>query len=748
MLVVDQVAVDLFAELGNWLANVSSPYEETSSVRQARRTDQRPPDQQPINSPELPIFQRITTVHHGNGCSSWVVDAKTGQVYGGLKGLDEMQSFFVHLDIITCLKEKPEAVEVDLGRAHMMTNIRKTKAIVICSMQEYMKEPCDTEADVFSGARRNLQKHPQKVGKLLQAAHTSLARSNEGHRNQLHLRRWKLKQPVTLTNNGPIGPKKAAKNGSLLNQPIKRVVFRVDDCHRTSQLRVNTSWETTGALIAMLATDVTVEIYVAQWYIATSSSSFAFTNPAGRSVIQLERTKYDDDSEPKREIAQDAMTGLTITTSTKKRLLLLSLDGRPHSHRSPTLKTPTGCDASWYDHHFPISVIGDGNPECSATEVIWCNRVVVTVGLLACFSVPSATAVPTRTVAPRLTPVAKAYMDKETREEESIHQRNSSSHNFMSSDWLRWYQQTLDRYGGIRTNITDLYSCRDIWLRPTQAVEGDNFNEDLVQWIVQYSWPRYHPKVRSREEWSVRSDRETRWIQMVTEMEEGKILQVVSPGMFDRPLEAPCRTKLSRVTRTTVYSEKKSWPLGIIFRSRSHSVACHFSSGMSTFDGNMDCDYGTQISLKNVRMYIAYSSVTVFLVPMTFHPLCSRTVVSSEFGTFLTYLRLPGGRKPLKVRFLYSTTSERVRVYADLPKAFEKRYPTKISLSVLCYFIVDVILRLEGLQNPGLQITADEDLVDLEYAGDVILISEDKGKAQALLNKLQFADSCFRICSF
>ncbi|KER20800.1 hypothetical protein T265_10738 [Opisthorchis viverrini] len=30
---VDQVAVDLFAELGNWLANVSSPHEETSSVR-------------------------------------------------------------------------------------------------------------------------------------------------------------------------------------------------------------------------------------------------------------------------------------------------------------------------------------------------------------------------------------------------------------------------------------------------------------------------------------------------------------------------------------------------------------------------------------------------------------------------------------------------------------------------------------------------------------------------------------------
>ncbi|KER28587.1 hypothetical protein T265_04630 [Opisthorchis viverrini] len=58
-LVVDQMAVDLFAELGNWLANVSSPHEKTSSVR-SWRTDQQPSDQQPINSPELPIFHHIT----------------------------------------------------------------------------------------------------------------------------------------------------------------------------------------------------------------------------------------------------------------------------------------------------------------------------------------------------------------------------------------------------------------------------------------------------------------------------------------------------------------------------------------------------------------------------------------------------------------------------------------------------------------------------------------------------------------
>ncbi|KAG5453964.1 hypothetical protein CSKR_110047 [Clonorchis sinensis] len=31
--VVHQMAVDLFAKLGNWLADVSSPYEKTSSVR-------------------------------------------------------------------------------------------------------------------------------------------------------------------------------------------------------------------------------------------------------------------------------------------------------------------------------------------------------------------------------------------------------------------------------------------------------------------------------------------------------------------------------------------------------------------------------------------------------------------------------------------------------------------------------------------------------------------------------------------
>ncbi|GAA57833.1 hypothetical protein CLF_113253 [Clonorchis sinensis] len=74
LLVVDQMAVDLFAELGNWLANVSSPYEETSSPNcalmmsprmvtkrlqdncQARRTDQQPSDQQPLISAQYELL--------------------------------------------------------------------------------------------------------------------------------------------------------------------------------------------------------------------------------------------------------------------------------------------------------------------------------------------------------------------------------------------------------------------------------------------------------------------------------------------------------------------------------------------------------------------------------------------------------------------------------------------------------------------------------------------------------------------
>ncbi|GAA57679.1 septum formation protein [Clonorchis sinensis] len=43
---------------------------------------------------------------------------------------------------------------------------------------------------------------------------------------------------------------------------------------------------------------------------------------------------------------------------------------------------------------------------------------------------------------------------------------------------------------------------------------------------------------------------------------------------------------------------------------------------------------------------------------------------------------------------------------------------------------------LEGLQNPGVQIACKENLVDLEYADDVVLIFEEEEKAQVFLDEL------------
>ncbi|GAA56585.1 forkhead box protein L1 [Clonorchis sinensis] len=43
---------------------------------------------------------------------------------------------------------------------------------------------------------------------------------------------------------------------------------------------------------------------------------------------------------------------------------------------------------------------------------------------------------------------------------------------------------------------------------------------------------------------------------------------------------------------------------------------------------------------------------------------------------------------------------------------------------------------LEGLQNPGVQIASDENVVDLEYADDIVVIFEQEEKAQGFLDEL------------
>ncbi|KER21680.1 hypothetical protein T265_10051 [Opisthorchis viverrini] len=43
---------------------------------------------------------------------------------------------------------------------------------------------------------------------------------------------------------------------------------------------------------------------------------------------------------------------------------------------------------------------------------------------------------------------------------------------------------------------------------------------------------------------------------------------------------------------------------------------------------------------------------------------------------------------------------------------------------------------LEGLQNPGAQRASEENLVNLEYADDIVFIFEEKEKAHVFLDEL------------
>ncbi|KER26552.1 hypothetical protein T265_06196 [Opisthorchis viverrini] len=93
------------------------------------------------------------------------------------------------------------------------------------------------------------------------------------------------------------------------------------------------------------------------------------------------------------------------------------------------------------------------------------------------------------------------------------------------------------------------------------------------------------------------------------------------------------------------------------------------------------------------------------------------------------------------MRSLYSQTSGRVRVYGELSKSFRTQSGVRQGCPLspfLFNFVIDEIMRrtLEGLQNPGVQIASEENLVDLEYADDIVLMFEDKEKTQVFLDEL------------
>ncbi|KER21272.1 hypothetical protein T265_15126, partial [Opisthorchis viverrini] len=78
-----------------------------------------------------------------------------------------------------------------------------------------------------------------------------------------------------------------------------------------------------------------------------------------------------------------------------------------------------------------------------------------------------------------------------------------------------------------------------------------------------------------------------------------------------------------------------------------------------------------------------------------------------------------------------------------LPSVFSREYASAIPGAhrgahspFLFNFVIDEIMirTLQGLQNPGVQIACEENLVDLEYADDIVLIFEEK--AQVFLGEL------------
>ncbi|KAG5445924.1 hypothetical protein CSKR_111964 [Clonorchis sinensis] len=79
-------------------------------------------------------------------------------------------------------------------------------------------------------------------------------------------------------------------------------------------------------------------------------------------------------------------------------------------------------------------------------------------------------------------------------------------------------------------------------------------------------------------------------------------------------------------------------------------------------------------------------------------------------------------------------TSGCVGVYGELYGRFRTQSVVRqgCPLSPLLFnFLTDEIMRqtLQGLQNPGVQIASDENLVVMEYADDIVLIFEKEEKA-------------------
>ena len=116
----------------------------------------------------------------------------------------------------------------------------------------------------------------------------------------------------------------------------------------------------------------------------------------------------------------------------------------------------------------------------------------------------------------------------------------------------------------------------------------------------------------------------------------------------------------------------------------------------------------------------------------------------------LTHKGVPGKFVRI-ISSLYRSTTGRVRVYGKLSKSFSitsgMRQGCPLS-PFLFNFIIDEILdhTIGGSNCSGVHLTTEGNLVDLEYADDIVLLFEHQHEAQECLYRLSETIQSFGMC--
>ncbi|KER20686.1 hypothetical protein T265_10817 [Opisthorchis viverrini] len=142
-----------------------------------------------------------------------------------------------------------------------------------------------------------------------------------------------------------------------------------------------------------------------------------------------------------------------------------------------------------------------------------------------------------------------------------------------------------------------------------------------------------------------------------------------------------------------------------------------------------------------------FSVIFIWILPETGKPL---VIPLSNDATLVPSNAPVNGRSNIcptpsdllaKFKSLLRSITSVCTVYGELSKSFRTQSGVRQGCPLspfLFNFVIDEIMRrkLEGLQNPGVQIASEENLVDLEYADDIVLMFEEEEKAQVFLDEL------------